>query len=1000
MRPIILVLVRILLLTVVVVAGAEAAPDAAASRPPVVEVEFIPRSQPLSQDHLRTTVTVREGEQLDRGAVRESIHRLYATGRYEYIEARREDVEGGIKLVFETRPSWFVGLVTVEGVDAPPSAVRLANVARLSLGDRYLEENVAFAKEQMRELLRGDGLFLARVESEVQRDSENQQQDIRFRINTGSRATVGRIFLTGRGERATPPMTPELVRRITKWGEGSSYTQKWIDRGLERLRKHFQSNQHWQSVTRVSGRQFNADANQVDLVVDIEPGPLVRVEVEGADFSRRQLRRYLPVYEEGVVDEDLLAEGASNLRDFLQTRGYFSAQVLPQLQRQNEDEVVVTYQVDPGPRQELVLVEVTGNRFFDLDTIRERMLVRDQTVDVRRGRFSESLVQRDRRAIEDLYRSNGFRNVRVAPSWEHDYRGRKNEMAVFFRIEEGGLTLVEGLAIEGAKAISEGDYRYLLASSPGQPFSEVSIATDRDLILAQYFDAGYHNAEFRWRALPADEPDRVKLDYEIIEGESLFVRRPIVSGLNHTRPALVQEQLRIVPGEPLSSNAMFETQRRLYDLGIFSKVDVTLQNPDGDEPSKNVLVQVTEGRRWTAGIGGGAEFARIGGNAADLSRPVGSATFSPRVTLELTQLNVRGIGHTVSLRTRFSSLQQRALLTYEAPRWTGSDKWHMTISGLADTSRNVRTFTGTRLEGALQLRHRLSKPSKALYRFTYRRTSIDQETLQISPPLIPLASQPVRVGLLSSTYIQDRRDDPVDSTRGLFNSVDLSFASGVWGSEPDFFRILGQNSTYHRLGGSRVVFARTLQMGLMMPAGTFGANLPSASFPGFTAPDPRIPLSERFFSGGANSHRGFPFNQAGPRDPTTGFPIGGGAQLLHSVELRFPLRWEDVGGVLFHDAGNVYARPEDISFRHQQREVVEDGELGGYNFDYMVHAVGLGVRYRTPIGPIRLDVAYSINPPRFIGFSGTRDELLQGAGTVTNQRISQFQFHFSLGQTF
>ena len=981
-------------------AGAASTPDGGALRPVVVEIEYRPRSQPLTQEHLRRLVVLREGAPLEPLEVRETIHNLYDTGRYEYIEVRQKPVEGGIRVIFETRPSWFVGLVRVVGAQAPPTAVRLANAAQLRLGDRYLEENVAFAQEQMRELLRDEGLFFASIEVEVESHPEYQQRDITFQINPGQRATIGRLFLTGRGERATPPLTPELVRRITKWGERAAHTQRRIGRGLERLKKNFQTNQHWQAVTRVTGRQFNADENAVDLALDIDPGPQVQIEVEGADFSARQLRRYLPVFEEGVVDSDLLAEGAANLRDFLQTRGYFSARVTHSLERQDEDEVVILYQVEPGPRQELVKVEITGNLFFDLSTIRERMLVRDRTVDVRRGRFSESLVERDRGVIEELYRSNGFRDVRVTPRSEFNYAGRENEMAVFFHIEEGPLTLVDELTIKGAVIVPEETFRGRLASSPGQPYSEVSVATDRDLILSEYFDAGYHNAEFRWQVVPADDPGRVKLEFEITEGETLFVGRPIVLGLRHTRPSLVDGQIQIIPGAPLSAYSMFETQRRLYDLGVFSKVDVKLQNPSGEEPSKNVLVQVEEGRRWTAGVGGGAEFARIGGNRGDVTQPVGSATFSPRLTLELTRLNVRGIGHTFSVRTRFSALQQRALLTYEAPRWTGSEKWHMTISALADTSRNVRTFTGKRLEGALQLRHRLSKPSRALYRFTYRRTSIDQQTLQITPLLIPLTSQPVRVGLLSGTYIQDRRDDPTDSTKGLFNSVDLSFASGVWGSEPDFFRILGQNSTYHQLGNTRIVLARTLQMGLMLPTGTFGITTGTAPDLGFSTPDPRIPLSERFFSGGANSHRGFPVNQAGPRDPTTGFPIGGGAQFLSSVELRFPLRWANVGGVLFHDAGNVYSRPRDISFRSRQKPVLADGQLAGYEFDYMVHAVGLGLRYRTPIGPVRLDMGYSINPPRFIGFEGTREELLLGTGAVTNQRISHFQFHFSLGQTF
>ena len=337
------------------------------------------------------------------------------------------------------------------------------------------------------------------------------------------------------------------------------------------------------------------------------------------------------------------------------------------------------------------------------------------------------------------------------------------------------------------------------------------------------------------------------------------------------------------------------------------------------------------------------------------------------------------------MRTRFSNLQQRALFTYEAPRFSGSDKWRMIVSSLLDTSRNVRTFTSRRAEGAFQLQHKISKPSTALYRYTYRRTSIDQATLQITPELIPLASQPVRVALLSGTYFQDRRDDPTDATKGTYNTVDLSFASNTWGSQADFFRFLGQNSTYYRLRKG-LVLARTVQLGLISPWGTLDVSAPGDFA---SNPDVRIPLSERFFGGGANSHRGFPVNQAGPRDPKTGFPIGGGALFLNSVELRFPLIGENIGGVLFHDAGNVYSRLRRISFKGTQEAIVENGMTTGYEFDYMAHAVGFGLRYRTPVGPVRLDLAYSVNPPRFN---------LEPPGTIS--RISGFQFHFSLGQRF
>jgi outer membrane protein assembly factor BamA len=113
---------------------------------------------------------------------------------------------------------------------------------------------------------------------------------------------------------------------------------------------------------------------------------------------------------------------------------------------------------------------------------------------------------------------------------------------------------------------------------------------------------------------------------------------------------------------------------------------------------------------------------------------------------------------------------------------------------------------------------------------------------------------------------------------------------------------------------------------------------------------------------------------------------------MNQVELRFPLIGDNVRGVLFEDAGNVYSGLNTVSLRVRQR--------GLQDFNYMVHAVGFGVRYQTPVGPIRLDLGYSINPPRFFGFKGTQQQLLLGTGQLTNQQVGHFQFHFSLGQAF
>jgi outer membrane translocation and assembly module TamA len=236
----------------------------------------------------------------------------------------------------------------------------------------------------------------------------------------------------------------------------------------------------------------------------------------------------------------------------------------------------------------------------------------------------------------------------------------------------------------------------------------------------------------------------------------------------------------------------------------------------------------------------------------------------------------------------------------------------------------------------------------------------------------------------------DRRDDPVDPHKGIYNTTDLGLADRVFGSQVNFLRFLTRNASYHPLG-KRLVLARSTQFGDIYAFNNKGDPLEA------------VPLPERFFAGGGTSHRGFPEEQAGPRDTSTGFPLGGTALLFNQTELRFPLIGDNIGGVLYHDMGNVYSSISNLSFRVHQKNLQD--------FDYMVHAAGFGIRYRTPIGPVRLDLGYSINPPYFFGFKGTQQDLINAGvnpcaptspvvGQCSVQNVSHFQFFFSIGQTF
>jgi outer membrane protein insertion porin family len=217
----------------------------------------------------------------------------------------------------------------------------------------------------------------------------------------------------------------------------------------------------------------------------------------------------------------------------------------------------------------------------------------------------------------------------------------------------------------------------------------------------------------------------------------------------------------------------------------------------------------------------------------------------------------------------------------------------------------------------------------------------------------------------------------------------VSYAAKALGSSASFFRIFAQNSSYHPFGRA-FVFARATRFGVEVPTGTTTGNAPT-NCAVTTTTGAIIPLPERFFAGGAQSLRGFSLNEAGPRDPCTGFPIGGLAILIFNQELRFPMRLPFIGnrlgGTLFYDGGNVYSDVDHINLAWKSASPNE--------LNYFSHTIGFGVRYATPIGPVRVDFGYLLNPAEY--------SVTPQPPTVpptTNFRVSHFGFSFNIGPVF
>ena len=946
----------------------------------VAHISFDPASQPLTPSDLSRALAFSPGAPLHLANVRAAIKRLYATGAYDTVEADAEAAGGRVNLIFRTTSQWFIGPVEVKGkISAPPNSGQLVNATRLHLGTPFATSDVDTAVEKLRTLLEHNGLYRGTITPQVVRDPAHQQVAITFQIRSGKRARLTLPKIEGDTRIPVPKVARDAKYKEILFFPWKPATQSNVQRGLENIRKAYQKQNRLTASVVLEKTDYLPETKRVRPTVQADGGPKVKITAEGAKVSKKTIQRYVPAFDEGTVNEDLLVTGARNLRDYFQNKGYFEVQVELASRQTSNDQQTITYKLSLGASHRVVSVKIKGNTYFTGAEIRERMFMQPKGfIRLRHGRYSQSFATRDGESIEALYRDSGFRDCKVTTTTTDNYRGKKGDVAVTVDIKEGPQYLVSDLVVNGIDLKNKNTILHSLASVSGEPFSETAVAMDRNYILTQFQSAGYPDATFQYRATPG--PARMRLEYTVTPGAAQYVRDVVISGLHTTRARLVDPLITLHPGDPLSWVAMGDIQRRLYNLGIFDTVDTAIQNPDGDDQNKYVDLHCVEGHLYTVGLGVGAEIAKIGGAATNISNPTGVVGFAPRFDLQLSRLNMWGLGQSLVFNGRYSTLDRRAALSYLIPRFHHDEGRKVTVTGLYDNIRDILTFTATKLQGGVEVSQRLSKATKLLMRYSWTNDQILAGTLKINPLLIPLYSQPSQVGVFGANLVQDRRDNPADAHRGFYNSLDISLADHVFGGNRNFGRLLAHNSYYKKIAGNYILATNT-EFGIIHPFSTDGI-----------ATDEYVPLPERFFGGGESTIRAFPINQAGPRDLDTGFPLGGDALFFQTVELRFPLIGNNIGGVIFHDMGNVYSSLGSISFSTHQ--------TGLTDFNYMVHAVGFGIRYKTPIGPILVDLAYTLNPPSFNGLQGTYDQLLFGGATKTVQSVGHFQYFFSIGQSF
>jgi len=990
-----------------------------------------------------------EGAPLNPDDLRKSLRQLFATGLYETIDAAAARLGDGVALTFQGTPRTFIGTVSVDGAKGGTMNAQLSSASQLAAGTRNTPAKLNRAIDDMRTALADNGFHEPLITQTLTPVADEQLVNIAFHVTSGPQARIGTVQVNG-----DSGMSAEEFRHYAHLKTGAHVDHDTANRALSGVLKHYRNKERLEAEIKLESEQYDAATKRTNFIFSANQGSRVKVLVKGAAISQDRVRGVIPIYEEGAVDEDLLNEGNRRLRDYYQRLGYFDVKVGHQEQSAGAQEVEILFNVDLGPRRRVQRVEMAGNHYFDSATLKELLNVHAADSLDRHGSYSQALLATDVSALEAVYRNNGFSKVRITPETSSPETAvadnstavaapkRANSaparsfsaarttapLAVTYRIDEGEQLRVGTVEIKGSEQVDTAQLTPLLNTTAGQLLSPRNLAGDRDTLVTNYLSRGFEHPQVDVTQQPdPSDPGKVNVVFHVTEGQQVFVRKVLLTGLHFTRPETVAHAITIHAGDPLDQTALLDTQRNLYEFALFNEVNTAVENPNGGDSHKTVLLQAIEARRWTLTYGGGFE-AQTGTPhyncgliilSGAVCNSQGKTGVSPRVLGIITRNNLFGRELSASLQGNYGLLEQKIDLLFDAPHVTRNRNFGLNFTGGYANSLDVTTYVASKLEGSLRLSEHftapgslLSKANSFIYELNFRRIKVQANSLQVSPGEIAQESTAVRVAGPAFTWLRDTRDSVLDAHRGTYTSLQEFLSDKVFGAQAVFNRLDVSNSSYKSFDKDRLVLARTTRYGQERAFGTPGTEL--------------IPLPERLYAGGYSSLRGFSINAAGPRDPETGYPIGGAGALINSSEMRLPppnlpFFGDALSLVLFHDMGNVFTNASDIwpsaiRTRQPNRDtcrnlnivnpndpdqappgpVTSTGWQGECSFNYFSHAVGVGLRYHTPVGPIRLDFSYNLNTPIFpVIYNYSNPTAPASVGEA-----GHFNFFFSLGQAF
>ena len=912
---------------------------------------------------LRPLLEQRAGQPYSQAQVEASVAALEHTGQFPKVHVNVVPDPSGLRLNFLLEPVYYLGAIDFPGVENFFSYSRLLQVVNLPEEDPYDKARIEAAEEALQEFLQHNGYFQATVRTDSQIDDAHQLVSVNFWVNMGKRALLGSVSFQGPDARENASLQRSIrsLRARFTGGllkPGKAYTRERIRAATALIHHALSQQRRLTSDVQENPPQYHPDTNRVDVSFTVDPGPVITVRTTGARLSAlplmsgRHMRRLIPIYSEGSFDTDLVQEGQQNLMDYFQKKGYSDVQVKTNIQRQ-PGQILLVYEIERGKKHKVGRIVFEGNHEIAEKELFPQLLVKKSHI-WSRGGISQKFLKQSVDNLKALYHDRGYEDVKVKPQTIDD----DSKIDVVFNIEEGAQTVVRNAEVTGDDNVP---YEQLAAPAglqlhSGAPFSPRRLAEDRNRISATYLNRGYLNVEVKTKVTrdPGD-PQQVDVAYVVTEHQMVRVDDVIYLGQKRTRTSLLRKTAQVPSEAPMERGELLAAERRLYDLNIFDWSSVGPRKPITDQTEEAALVKVHEAKRNEVIYGFGFEVSHRGGNvpSGTVAVPGGppvqlgnkqiapsQSTFaSPRGSIEFNRRNMRGLGEIASASLLLSRLDQRALTTYTQPHFVGSQWSSLTSFSVERTTENPLFAAGLG-DLSFQVERLISRKRnmRLQIRYDFNKTYLSH---LLVPALVLPQDRNIHLSTFSGTLLRDTRDKPLDAHRGNLSTLTLGITPTAFGSSANFAKLTGQYAFYRPLRS--LVFANSIRLGLVKAfAGSF------------------VPTSQTYFSGGGNSLRGFPIDQAGPQrlvpfcnvlKGQTGctnvtVPVGGRQLFILNSELRFPLGiMKPLGGVLFYDGGNVYSAINVPNFVH--------------NYS---NTVGLGLRYSTPIGPVRFDIGRNLNP--------------------------------------